>query len=138
MQVRKLCNFHNIFLTVVTEFIVTENHAGFIEVPSSINASLGSTSQFTCTVQGGLVQWHINGRDLSHISLARDISFTAIGKGGSWTSRLSILASAENNNSAVQCILNNGTNDVLFSPTVELKVQGTSKCMCEVIHIGVE
>ena len=96
-------------------------YPGFIEIPSSINASLGTTSHFKCTVQGGLPQWRINGRKLSHISLTqREISSTTTGR----TSTLSILASIGNNNSAVQCSIDNGTTEIIFSPTVELKVQG--------------
>ena len=78
-----------------------------------------------CMVQGGLPQWRIDGRRLSQISLVqREISSTTIGRGDIRTSTLSILASVRNNNSAVQCNINNGTAEVMFSPTVELKVQG--------------
>ena len=101
-------------------------YAGFVEIPSSINATLGSTSHFMCTVQGGLLQWRINGSKLSHIQSLdqREISYTTIGRGDLRTSTLSILASVENNNSAVQCSIDNGTAEVIFSPTVVLKVQG--------------
>ena len=82
---------------------------------------MGTTSHFKCTVQGGLPQWCINNLKLSHYSLAqRQISSTTAGR----TSTLSILASVENNNSAVQCGIDNGTTEVMFSPTVVLKVQG--------------
>ena len=61
------------------------------------------------------------------ISLAqREISHTTFGMGGIRTSILSVLASVENNNSAVQCSIDNGTAEVIFSPTVVLKVQGMS------------
>ena len=56
----------------------------------------------------------------------RGISHTTFGMGGIRTSTLSILASVENNNSAVQCSIDNGTAEVIFSPTVVLKVQGMS------------
>ena len=114
------------FLITFSIFIYWQKiHAGFIEIPSSINASLGSTSHFMCTVQGGLPQWRIDGRRLFQISLVqREISSTTIGRGDIRTSTLSILASVTNNNSAVQCNINNGTAEVMFSPTVELKVQG--------------
>ena len=108
-----------------------------MEIPSSINASLGSTSHFKCTVQGGLPQWRINGSKLSHIqSLAqREISFTTTGVVGIRTSTLSIPASVENNNSAVQCSINNGTTEVMFSPTVVLKVQGMSHTCSAIYNI---
>ena len=62
-----------------------------------------------------------------NISLAqREISHTTFGMGGIRTSTLSILASVENNNSAVKCSIDDGTTEEIFSPTVELKVQGMS------------
>ena len=108
--------------------IATEIIIGFIKIPSAVNASLGSTSHFTCSVQGGLPRWHIQFVDCMNISLAqREISHTTFGMGGIRTSRLSILASVANNNSAVQCSIDNGITEVIFSPTVLLKVQGMSQ-----------
>lgn len=94
----------------------------------SVNASLGSTTHFKCTVQGGLPHWHINGRKLSGIQFLsqRGISSSIVGSGGIRTSSLSVLASVANNNSAVQCSISDGFTEVLFSPTVEMKVQGRS------------
>lgn len=94
----------------------------------SVNASLGSTTHFKCTIQGGLPHWHINGRKLSGIQFLsqRGISSNIVGSGGIRTSSLSILASVANNNSAVQCSISDGFTEVLFSPTVEMKVQGRS------------
>ena len=82
-------------------------------------------SRFKCSVQGGQPRWHIQFIDDMDISLAqREISHTTFGMGGIRTSILSVLASVENNNSAVQCSIDNGTAEVIFSPTVVLKVQG--------------
>ena len=107
--------------------IATEIHVGFIKIPSAINASLGSTSHFKCSVQGGLPRWHIQFVDDMNISLAqREISHTTFGMGGIRSSTLSILASVVNNNSAVQCSIDTGITEI-FSPTVGLKVQGMSQ-----------
>ena len=100
------------------------SNAGFIETPSPTNAFLDTTAQFMCTVQGGLIQWHIDGIELSNIPPERKISSTTTGEKGIRTSSLSILASVRNNNSDVQCTISNGTTEVMRSPTVELKVQG--------------
>ena len=110
--------------------IATEIIIGFIKIPSAVNASLGSTSHFTCSVQGGFPQWHIQFIEDMNISIAqREISHTTFGMGGIRTSRLSILASVANNNSAVQCNIDNGIREVISSPTVWLKVQGMSQCI---------
>ena len=94
--------------------------AAFVSNPTSVNATLGSTATFECSVTTGLIGWQVNGSLLSDLS-APNISISQVGR----TRFLHIPATEEYNNTVVVCILAIVGGDDLYSDPAVLQVQGT-------------
>ena len=94
--------------------------AEFVSTPTSVNATMGCTATFNCSVTTGVVAWEINGSLLSDISKP-DITASQVGR----TFFLHVPATEEYNNTVVQCaVAILGGGDDLYSDQVVLKVQG--------------
>ena len=93
--------------------------AAFVSTPSSVNATLGSTATFNCSVTTGAVAWIVNGSFLSELN-APDITASQVGR----TFILRIPATEQNNNTNVTCAVAILGGDDLYSDPVVLKVQG--------------
>ena len=93
--------------------------AAFVSTPSSVNATLGSTVTFNCSVTTGAVVWIVNGSLLSELSI-RDIFISQVGS----TFFLHIPATEVYNNTNVTCAVAILGGDDLYSDPVVLKVQG--------------
>ena len=100
--------------------------AGFVSTPTSVNATLGPTATFNCSVTTGLIGWQVNGSLLSELN-APNITASQVGH----TRFLHIPAIEEYNNTDVVCILAIVGGDDLFSDPAVLQVQGMF-CMWKV------
>ena len=92
----------------------------FVSTPTSINATLGSTATFSCSVTTGAIVWVFNESQLSEL-LVSDIKASQVGD----TFFLHVPAKVEYNNSVVTCILVILGGDDLYCDEVLLMVQGT-------------
>lgn len=110
--------FH--FLCALSEIIST---------PTSVNATLGSTANFSCSITTGTVAWILNGSILSEIN-APDITAEQVENKGV----LYIPATEEYNNTVVECALAILGGDDLYSDQVVLKVQGIS-CTFKIVQM---
>ena len=94
--------------------------SAFVSTPTSVNATLGSTATFNCSVTTGLIGWQVKGSLLSDLN-APNISISQVGH----TCFLHIPATEEYNYTVVVCILAIVGGDDLFSDPAVLQVQGT-------------
>ena len=92
--------------------------AAFISTPSSVNATLGSTVTFSCSVTTGTVAWIVN-ESLPELN-APDITAIQIGS----TFFLQIPATEKYNNTNVTCAVAVLGGDDLYGDPVVLRVQG--------------
>ena len=102
---------------------------GFVSTPASVNATLGSTTTFECSVTTGLIGWQVNGSLLSDLN-AQNITASQVGRIGF----LHIPATEEYNNTVVECIFVIVGGDDLYSDPVILQIQGilcTSGCLLQ-------
>ena len=92
---------------------------GFISTPTSVNATLGSTATFNCSVTTGTIAWILNGSLLSQLNAA-DITASQVEN----TFFLHVPATEEYNNTVVLGAVAILGGDDLYSDPVVLKVQG--------------
>ena len=104
------CYVHCTFPVYIAEFVST---------PASVNATLGSTATFNCSITTGAVVWILNGSILSEINVP-DITAEQVENKGV----LYIPATEEYNNTVVQCALAILGGDDLYSDPVIVRVQG--------------
>ena len=93
--------------------------AAFVSTPSSVNATLGSTVTFNCSVTTGAVVWIVNGSLLSELYTS-DITASQVGQ----KFILHIPATEKYNNTNVTCGVAILGGDDLFSDPAVLRVQG--------------
>ena len=94
--------------------------AAFVTTPSSVNATLGSTSTFSCSATSGVIGWIVsNGSLLTELSTP-SISINQVGR----TSILHIPATEKYNNTNVTCGVAILGGDDLYSDPVVQRVQG--------------
>jgi len=91
--------------------------AEFIITPTSVNATLGSTANFTCSSTRGFIGWIINGSTFEELDRA-DITVGPIG------TYLYIPTTEEYNNTNIICSVAIRGVGVLDSDPVVLRVQG--------------
>ena len=92
-----------------------------ISSPRSVNATLGSTANFSCSITTGVVAWILNGSLLSVLNAA-DITAEQVEN----IFVLHVPATEEYNNTNVTCGLAILGGDDLHSDPVVLRVQGMS------------
>ena len=92
---------------------------GFVLIPTSVNATLGSTATFNCNATAGFVGWIVNGSHPSHRTTP-DIRAIIVGS----TSSLHVPAIEKYNNMNVTCIIFTRRHDQLLSGPVFLRIQG--------------
>ena len=97
--------------------------SAFVNTPTSVNATLGSTATFNCSATTGAVLWIVNESLLSELTTS-DITASQVGQ----KFLLHVRATEEHNNTVVRCALVILGGDDLDSDPVVLKVQG----MCQV------
>lgn len=97
-------------------------YTDFSATPSPVNATLGSTANFTCSISSNdFLFWLVNDTEARFLK-GRKIRITEFSDAMGKTSTLSILSSKENNNSMIECI--HVVNGGVTSGQVTLKVQG--------------
>ena len=109
------------FLCVLSEIISS---------PTSVNATLGSTANFSCTITTGVVAWKLNGSLLTVLNRS-DIRAEQVEN----IFVLHIPATEEYNNTVVVCALAVLGGDNLYSDPVVLRVQGMEKVVNRHIRI---
>ena len=95
----------------------------FTSIPTSVNATLGSTATFNCSATAGALTWLVNGSLLLQLNIP-DITTSNIGR----LSFLHVPATEEYNNTNMTCVvftLNHRETEDLFSDPAILRVQGT-------------
>ena len=98
---------------------VLVHYSAFTSIPTSVNATLGSTATFNCSSSSGIVVWTVNGSTLLELGRA---DITTSGAGGT---SLHIPATVEYNNTTVMCsVVNLSDGQILRGDPVVLKVQG--------------
>ena len=93
--------------------------SGFYLTPTSVNATLGSTATFNCSVATSQPGWLVNGSQLSRLNIP-EITTSQVGK----TYYLHVPATEEYNNTVVTCVLAILGEQNLYSDPVVLRVQG--------------
>ena len=97
--------------------------------PLSFNASLNSTTLFECTVtEANRPDWWINGLPFESTEIrdrgVRVVSMSIDSIPGAYQSNLSIPATAENNETMIECIAVNFSAPSVRSPVATYLVQG--------------
>ena len=92
---------------------------GFVLIPTSVNATLGSTATFNCSVTTSQPGWLVNGSPLSQLNTPK-ITTSSAGRIYS----LHVPATEEYNNTVVMCVLVILGGQNLYSDPVVLRVQG--------------
>ena len=82
------------FITDVLSILI----AGFLSIPTSVNATLGSTATFNCSATTGVIDWLVNGSPLTELSTPY-ITVSSNGR----TSFLRVPVSLEYNDTVVVC-----------------------------------
>ena len=91
---------------------------GFIDTPSSVNATLGSRAKFTCSICEDFISWLVNGSKTEQLINTVNIN-------GVKSSTLSILVSEDFNNSMIECgYYSVSTGERNYTKPVTLQVQG--------------
>ena len=93
-----------------------------MSTPTSVNATLGSTATFNCSITTGVVAWMVNRSLLSELNTP-NITASQVGR----ISFLHVPASEEYNSTNVICVLAIIGGDDQFSDPVVLRVQGMVK-----------
>ena len=93
--------------------------SGFYLAPTSVNATLGSTATFNCSVTTSQLGWLVNGTLLSQLNTS-NITTNQVGK----IYFLHVPATAKYNNTVVMCVLAILGEQNLYSDPVVLRVQG--------------
>ena len=93
-------------------------YTAFVSTPTSVNATLGSTATFNCSVTTGTIDWLVNGSPLSELRTAY-IKVSSNER----TSFLKVPATVEYNNTVVVCEVTI-VDTILRSDSAVLIVQG--------------
>ena len=107
--------------------------------PLSFNASLSSTTLFECTVtDADRADWQINGLPFDNTQISdRGIKVASMAINstlGVYQSNLSIPATAENNETMIECIAVNFSAPSIFSPVATYLVQGEGEVWERQVH----
>ena len=100
--------------------------------PLSFNASLNSTTLFECTVtEANRADWQINGLPFESTQISDrgiKVVFMSIDSiPGAYQSNLSIPATAENNETMIECFAVNFSTPSVWSPIATYLVQGEQR-----------
>ena len=93
---------------------------GFVLIPTSVNATLGSTATFNCSVTTSQPGWLVNGSQLTQLN-TQEITTTSSAEK---TYSLHVPATEEYNNTNVTCVLVILGGQNLYSDPVVLRIQG--------------
>ena len=101
------------------------SHAGFVEPPTAINATLGSEAHFHCRVDVGIqLFWRINETNSNELGILPTVRT----ENQMLVSSLQVPASRKYNNSMVECAIilrdENGFYVSIYSDPVYLQIQG--------------
>ena len=92
----------------------------FVTTPASVNATLGSTATFNCSITTGTISWMVNGSLLTELN-THDIAISSVGS----TFSLHLQATEEYNNTLVVCeVLIRVPLSIATSDPAVLRVQG--------------
>ena len=98
------------------------------KLPTSVNASMGSTAEFYCSCNSGhAIVWYIDQELVQEHNAERQINYRTTTRDGFFVSTLLVLASERNNNSRVECGVFEFGHGIIRPTNQEaavLKVQG--------------
>ena len=96
----------------------------FLQVPDSLNVTVGAVAEFFCRGDGDAVFWTVNGISVNQLgdpNITRDFGPVV---GGVRTQILRIMADVQHNNSVIQCVsITFGEGETASDPA-QLMVQG--------------